>query len=144
MQPKPWKKKAAINLIYAYAVSIKHHLREEYLTTYDDLAPFIAHLPTYDDGSKIGNAKNLPLEISFHLTSFIHKVSAEQVDLPNQTQLLNMLNSLVDSFTQFERIRYTPIPAAYSIHLKQALLLYLFALPFQMVVTAKVFLMTYI
>ena len=38
-------KRSAINLLLAYAVALKHHLREERGTYYDDLYPLVSHLP---------------------------------------------------------------------------------------------------
>lgn len=49
------------------------------------------------------------------------------------TACLETLDGLVNSLGGCERILKTPMPLAYSIHLKQLLLLYCLALPFQMV-----------
>ena len=40
---------------------------------------------------------------------------------------------MIDMMTSMERIANTPIPRSYSIHLKQCVSLYLFALPFTLV-----------
>lgn len=40
---------------------------------------------------------------------------------------------MMDAFAQMERIRFTPIPLAYLIHMKQAITFYCFLLPFTMV-----------
>jgi putative membrane protein len=45
----------------------------------------------------------------------------------------DLINSMIDVLGGCERILKTPIPLAYAIHLKQLLLLYCLALPFQMV-----------
>jgi len=47
--------------------------------------------------------------------------------------IFTALTSLVDCLTSFERILRTPIPLAYSVHLHQAVWLYLLALPYQLV-----------
>ena len=39
--------RSAINLLLAFAVALKHHLREERGTYYDDLYPLISHLPRH-------------------------------------------------------------------------------------------------
>ncbi|MFB2980388.1 bestrophin family ion channel [Microseira sp. BLCC-F43] len=44
-----------------------------------------------------------------------------------------LLNDMVAATTACERIRNTPMPLAYGIHLKQLLLIYCLLLPFQMV-----------
>ena len=47
--------------------------------------------------------------------------------------MIAALSGMVDCLSNFERIRDSPIPKAYSIHLKQTLFLYLLTLPFQLV-----------
>jgi len=44
-----------------------------------------------------------------------------------------IMQSMTDALTAMERIANTPIPASYGIHLKQCVMLYLFALPFTLV-----------
>ena len=58
-----------------------------------------------------------------------------QGQMPGDQHILivNSLMTLVDSLTIFERVQNTPIPWAYSIHLKQTVLLYLTSLPFQLI-----------
>lgn len=46
---------------------------------------------------------------------------------------ISALMKLVDCLTSFERIRNTPIPAAYSVHLTHLTWVYTLALPFQLV-----------
>ena len=64
-------------------------------------------------------------------------LSLELIDVSQQTAMTNALSSMVDCLTSFERIRNTPIPLAYSIHLQQTLTLYILSLPFQLVSTVK-------
>ncbi|KAJ3306629.1 hypothetical protein HDV03_004759 [Kappamyces sp. JEL0829] len=52
-------------------------------------------------------------------------------------QMIVALNGLVDVLSNLERIRSSPIPLAYSIHLRQTVVLYLLALPFQLVDPVK-------
>jgi len=40
-------KRSAINMLLAYCVALKHHLREERGTYYDDLYPLVKHLPRH-------------------------------------------------------------------------------------------------
>jgi putative membrane protein len=47
--------------------------------------------------------------------------------------MINSLNALIDVLSNLERIRDSPVPIAYTIHLKQTLTLYLLSLPFQLV-----------
>jgi putative membrane protein len=55
------------------------------------------------------------------------------LDVYQLTGMNQLLNSMIDVLGGCERILKTPIPLAYAIHLKQLLLLYCLALPFQMV-----------
>jgi putative membrane protein len=57
------------------------------------------------------------------------------IDAPTTTACVNALSGLVDVLSNLERIRDSPVPIAYSIHLRQALALYLLSLPFQLVST---------
>ncbi|KAJ2955546.1 hypothetical protein NQZ79_g8473 [Umbelopsis isabellina] len=80
-------------------------------------------------------SNNIPLEISLYLSSYINSQrNKDLLDVPSTTACMNALNSLVECLTGFERILRTPIPAAYSIHLSQTIWVYLFALPFQLVI----------
>ncbi|KAJ1550356.1 hypothetical protein HK405_000800, partial [Cladochytrium tenue] len=76
---------------------------------------------------------SLPMELTLHLQAFTNYCRRnELVDVPVQNQLTAAVSALVDSVTSFERIRSSPIPFAYNIHLKQTLLVYLLSLPFQL------------
>jgi putative membrane protein len=129
------QKRGAMNLIVAYASATKHYLREEPGYEYSDLGPFLAHLPEFSpDRPDAATCNNLPLEISYHMQAYVaHARKTEQIDVPMQGQMLTSISVLIDALTAFERIRNSPIPFAYSIHLKQTLLLYLLSLPFQLV-----------
>jgi putative membrane protein len=127
-----------MNLIIAFASATKHYLRDEKGYQFSDLGPFLAHLPEFSPERPIDESQpsntNLPLEISFHLQSYVaYARKTEQIDVPIQGQMLTSISALIDCLTSFERIRTSPIPFAYSIHLKQTLLLYLLSLPFQIV-----------
>lgn len=49
--------------------------------------------------------------------------------------MMTIVSSLIDILSNFERIRDSPVPIAYKIHLKQSLLVYLISIPFQLVAT---------
>lgn len=55
------EKKTMINLILAYAVSVKHFLRGEQGVYYEDLYPLISFLPRYANGEQGPEAEKLPL-----------------------------------------------------------------------------------
>ncbi|KAI3610776.1 UPF0187-domain-containing protein [Moniliophthora roreri] len=99
---------------------------------------------------------NLPLEISLYLSSYISALQVRKtMDVPTTSEfhlqfifhevrkllcpdtLILALNQLVDSLTGLERIRTTPIPFSYSIHLWVVTIIYCFALPPQIWLTLK-------
>jgi putative membrane protein len=140
------EKKSAINLLLAYAVACKHYLREEYSYEYDDLRPLIGHLPKMfkephakhktHNSSAINYAPptNIPLQISYYIGIYIDSVrKKEKWDTSVSGMLLNALNSLVDCLSGFERIKRTPIPLSYSVHLYHVIWLYILSLPFQLI-----------
>ncbi|KAJ1533461.1 hypothetical protein HK096_005213, partial [Nowakowskiella sp. JEL0078] len=135
------RKVCAINLLFAYCTATKHYLRGEKGWKFNDLAPFISHIPEYSGSESESDHENdsnsiIALSIANHLASYVSSVKDKNlIDAPTQSFLNGGIGNLVDSFTQFERIKETPIPLAYSIHLKQILYLYIVSLPFQTVVS---------
>ncbi|KAJ3166394.1 hypothetical protein HDU88_003262 [Geranomyces variabilis] len=128
------EKKGCMNLLLAFAVATKHYLRNELGHKYADLHHLLIHLPDFQPGQRYPVIKNLPLEVSFHISSYIAACRRDDLlDVSQQTAMTNALSSMVDCLTSFERIRNTPIPMAYSIHLQQSLTLYILSLPFQLV-----------
>jgi len=78
------------------------------------------------------DSHNIPLEISFYLSSYIAALqNRKAIDPATTTGLLNTVLSLTDSLTGLERILTTPIPFSYSIHLWVVTVFYCLALPFQ-------------
>jgi len=118
----------AVRLLAAFAVAMKLHLRNEPPNSE------LAHLITPEQFTKLQTMNNPPLEIAFWIADYLQ--SQRELNKLNTYQLtscLNALDSLVDAMGGCERVLKTPIPLAYSIHLKQLLMLYCLALPFQMV-----------
>ncbi|KAJ3278490.1 hypothetical protein HK104_002291, partial [Borealophlyctis nickersoniae] len=132
------ERRGCMQLLLAFTVATKHYLRGEEGHRYEDLHHLVAHLPDFQPGSKNPKVKNLPLEISFHIASYVARCrSLDLIDAAQQTVMTNALSGMMDCLTNFERIRNSPIPIAYSVHLKQTLMLYLLSLPFQLVQTMK-------
>ena len=128
-------KQSSINMLLAYAVACKHTLRDEHGIDYADLHPLVSHIPHFKQGA-LHEDEHIPLAIAAHLSTYIQQTrSMDQVDVPTTASMIVTLNGLVDCMSNFERIRATPIPRAYSIHLRQTLMLYIAALPFQLVNT---------
>ncbi|KAJ3150497.1 hypothetical protein HDU86_006374 [Geranomyces michiganensis] len=136
------EKRGAMNLLVAFMHATKHYLRNELGVHYNDVYPYISHLPDYapdniEHATDDNSGKNLPLEISFHLAGFVMKArTSNEIDVSQQGCMNNSLNAMIDCLTGFERIRGTPLPHAYGIHLKQTLFVYLLSLPFQLLKTS--------
>ena len=119
---------AALNLLVAFGVATKLHLRGEPVNS--DLEALIPE----NKYTKLKMMNNPPLDISIWIGDYLQE--QYQRHCINNYQCANMqelLNILVDNLGTCERILKTPMPLAYAIHLKQLLLLYCFLLPFQIV-----------
>ncbi|XP_021951188.1 UPF0187 protein alr2987 [Folsomia candida] len=141
------EKASAINLLLAFAYATKNYLREEYSYDKDDLKELIGHIPHFSNqslnqpldtkGTFIGETMlttNIPIELSYYIASYIKSVKDRDIIDPSSLTLMNnALTTLVECVTGLERILRTPIPLAYSVHLHQAVWLYLLSLPYQMV-----------
>lgn len=122
------QKKSALRLLVAFAIAMKLHLRQEPINP--EVEPFV--LP--DQYKRLKTMNNPPLEIAFWIGDYL-SIQHEQnhLDISRLTAMNQLVNNMVEALSGCERILRTPIPLAYAIHLKQLLLLYCLALPFQMV-----------
>ncbi|KAI9230261.1 MAG: Bestrophin/UPF0187 [Piptocephalis tieghemiana] len=149
----PHEKRQFLDLLLAYIVSIKHHLRDEYGTNYPDLEMLLPeqikdaenHQGEFEIQPRFtglaGNfaldpdrTMNLPLEISYYLGLYQQRVyDLKGMDVTCYANFFAALTLATDCLSVLERIRSTPIPISYSIHLKQSLFLYCLLLPFTLV-----------
>lgn len=114
--------------LVAFAVATKLHLRQEPIN--DELQELL----TAEQFAKLKTMNHPPLEVAFWIGDYLQNQYRQQaIDSYQLTAIQNLLNLLVDCLGACERILKTPMPLAYSIHLKQLLLLYCLSLPFQMV-----------
>ncbi|TPX51261.1 hypothetical protein SeLEV6574_g00386 [Synchytrium endobioticum] len=128
------EKKGAINLIIALLYATKHYLRAEVGFDYPDVMPYIGHLADFNDPDNPPDVRHLPIYILTHLAAYVTKMrAAEKLDVGTQGQCMTALSGLTDALSSLERIRSSPIPMAYTIHLKHCLFIYLLAIPFQVV-----------
>lgn len=72
-------------------------------------------------------------EISRMLFGFRKNGFLETVGPAGANAMNQIVHGMVEQMTNLERIANTPIPKSYSIHLKQCVSLYLFALPFTLI-----------
>lgn len=122
------RKKTALRLLVAFAIAMKLHLRQE------PIGPEIEPYVTPERYENLKKMNNPPLEIAFWIGDYL-SIQHEQnnLDVYRLTAMNQLVNNMIEALSGCERILRTPIPLAYAIHLKQLLLLYCLALPFQMV-----------
>ncbi|KAH9249898.1 UPF0187 protein [Batrachochytrium salamandrivorans] len=95
-----YNKYAVTNLILAYAVSVKHHLREESGHKFEDLHNLLIHLPDYRPGTFHPPVGNLPLEISRHISAYtVSCRKRDQADIPTFTAMTVAISGMVDCLT---------------------------------------------
>ncbi len=129
ISPEDKKNKiTALNLLAAFAVTTKLHLRGEPVNReLEDLMPSTKYI-------KLKIMNNPPIEVAFWIGDYLHEqYNRNCLNSYQLTSLQELLNNLVDNLGACERILKTPMPLAYAIHLKQLLILYCFLLPFQIV-----------
>lgn len=122
------EKAAYLRLIAAFFIAMKQHLRragvDEQLKSVLSSEQFL----------ELQNVSNMPLRVTQLLGSYLTKQYAKKhIDTIQFATLNRLLDQLVECLSRCERISGAPMPHAYSIHLRHLLILYCFALPFQMV-----------
>lgn len=98
-----------------------------------DMGPIAAELPA-DEVAAARTERHLPLAVSRRMSRIIS--DGRERDLISdiqQTTLDQNVQSLVDALGACERIHNTPMPFAYVVHLRRALILYCSTLPFALV-----------
>jgi ion channel-forming bestrophin family protein len=122
------RKKTALRLLVAFAIAMKLHLRQE------PIGPEVEPYVVPDRYENLKRMNNPPLEIAFWIGDYLSiQHEKNNLDVYRLTAMNQLINSMIEALSGCERILRTPMPLAYAIHLKQLLLLYCFALPFQMV-----------
>jgi putative membrane protein len=117
-----------LRLLVAFAIATKLHLRQTPLNS--ELAAMLGP----HKFQRLQSMNHPPLEIAFWLADYFHACTREGRLHPYQlNHMLSSVDEMVIALGGCERILKTPIPLAYSIHLKQLLFLYCLSLPFQIV-----------
>lgn len=123
------EKQAAMRLLVAFAVAMKLKLRNEAIETHE-----LRSLLSSARYSTLKMMNNPPLEIAFWISRYLQEqFHRDRLGIYQLNAMQELVNVMVDCLGGCERILKTPIPLAYSIHLKQLLLLYCLFLPFQLV-----------
>ncbi|MEH2063618.1 MAG: bestrophin family ion channel [Nostoc sp.] len=122
------KKAYHLRLIAAFFVAMTQHLRREGVD--DRLKCLLAP----EHSLQLKNVSNMPLKITQWIGAYLaQQYSQQHIDSIQFAALNRLLDQLVECLSRCERILNAPMPKAYSIHLRHLLILYCFALPFQMV-----------
>jgi ion channel-forming bestrophin family protein len=128
-QPHDYARKVAVlRLLPAFAIATKLHLRSQ------PLSPELAAELSPEQFAQLEKVQHPALQIAFWLSDYLQ---AEQrrghLNIFQMNEQQQLINNLVDMLGTCERILRTPMPLAYSIHLKQLLLIYCLLMPFQFV-----------
>ena len=119
-----------LKLLVAFAIAVKLHLRDELPDAE------IATLLTPEQLDKLHSMHHPPIEIAFWIADYLQdQHDRGHLNTYQLAGMMALLDRMVDVLGGCERILKTPIPLAYSIHLKQLVLIYCLALPFQLVAT---------
>ncbi|MDJ0846406.1 MAG: bestrophin family ion channel, partial [Crocosphaera sp.] len=122
------EKIVTLRLLIAFAIATKLHLRSEPVN--EDLARFLPE----KWHKKLCTINHPPLEIAFLIGDYLQQqYNKGSINSYQLTAMFKLLDTMVDVLGACERILKTPIPLAYTIHLKQLVLLYCLTLPFQFV-----------
>lgn len=122
------RKIVALRLLIAFAVAKRKHLRSEPPDSK------LASLLSDAQFSVLQKTRNMPLEIARWLGDYLNQEYRQQrLSIYQLTAMQTLVNTLVEGVGGCERILKTPLPLAYSIHIKQLVLLYCLVMPFQFV-----------
>lgn len=112
----------------AFAQATMHHLRGK-----SDMGPAAADLPPADVQVVLAEGR-LPLAISRRMTAVIAEGHKRRLISDIQQATLDQnVAILIDVLGGCERIHNTPMPFAYVVHLRRAVILYCLTLPFGLV-----------
>ena len=117
-----------LHLLVVFAIATKLHLRGEIINS-----EIINLIPEYWY-ERLHKVHNSPLQVALLIGEYLQQeFERDCINSYQLTAMLKLLDAMVNVLGGCERILKTPIPVAYSIHLKQLLLIYCLTLPFQLV-----------
>ena len=119
------EKMAKVRLIAVFFIALKLHLRKE------SVDEKIKSLVTEEEYLELKNVNSMPLKIMTWMAEYTKKMyDRDYIDSIQLTEYNQLIERLVGYLGACERILNTPIPLAYSIHLKHLLFIYCGVLPF--------------
>ena len=112
----------------AWSWSVKHRLRGK-----KSLGPLGTELPA-SEVLDVEQAQHIPLAVSRKMTEQIDMAQRRGIISDVQQSLIDGgVQRLIDALGACERIHNTPLPFAYMVHLRRALIVYLMTLPMALV-----------
>ena len=118
------EKEITQKLVIAFAMTMKLHLRQEIINKE------LASLMSPSNYLKLQNANHPPLEIALWIGEYLQEsYHRNLVNVYQLNTLHQLVNELVNILGGCERILKTPAPLAYSIFLKQLLVIYCLIFP---------------
>jgi ion channel-forming bestrophin family protein len=122
------EKKQILHCIVAFAIATKTLLRSQPVDR--DILRLIPE--QWQD--TIQRASNPPLEISLIVRDYLQQQQRrDALSIYHVTEMFKLIDTMIDNVGACDRILKTPVPLAYSIHLKQLLMLYCFSIPISIV-----------
>jgi putative membrane protein len=117
-----------IKLLAAYPILMKQRLRNE-----KDLSE-IAELISETDYQQLEQSKHLPFTLQILIAQTLHQAYQKEMIIPEQLRICDTsLTEMTSALGACERIKNTPLPIAYVLHLKRFLYLFCLSLPFPLV-----------
>lgn len=122
------EKEKTQRLVVAFAVAMKLHLRREPVNNE------LTTLMSASRYSQLQNTNHPSLKIAFWIEEYLQKqYHRDLVNIYQLTNIQNLVVDLVNILGGCERILKTPTPLAYTIFLKQMLIIYCLMLPIELV-----------
>jgi ion channel-forming bestrophin family protein len=124
------KRIAVMQLVAAFPVACKLYLRSEPVNSE------LEELMSRTQYLQLKTINNPPLQIVSWIADYLQQQYQRGNAILHYSHVIFLqttLKSMMESLGHCERILRTPLPLAYSIHLKQLLLIYCLLLPFQLV-----------
>ena len=127
------EKKQVVWMLLGAIMGIKHRARKQKGTVYSDYEGLLPKSIVEQD--RIDNHKMVVCtDLTYRLTRYFDfLVNRSTIPYATYASLASGLAILQDCESSIDRIRGTPIPLAYLIHMKQAVTLYCCTLPFTMI-----------
>lgn len=125
------EKELLIKLCVAFSYALKEHLREG--IKWEELN----FLPT-SVVERLKKSHHVPNTIAVMMTDIFASLYEKKQIKASKLRMLNEdVQMLIDYLGMCERIKKTPMPIAYSLHLKRFILIYLITLPFGLIYELK-------